>query len=206
MNLINDLIELFYEQLSSLYDLTSVRYQLHIPDSQSFLQIRIHIHIFEKLVTLIDNFVVMIEIVEIEIVQLAQFHIYKSSPLRGTIFNDSQVFRRKKHNITKPQKIRCFLDLLAIYGNSFGFGLSQMHIHTDFFTVFLEISSDMCLFLVEINDFSVLASLMRFCGGSYIDCFQNIGLALRIVSVEDICPPVKLQDKRIIIPVICQFD
>ena len=120
----------------------------------------------EKLVTLIDNFVVMIEIVEIEIVQLAQFHIYKSSPLRGTIFNDSQVFRRKKHNITKPQKIRCFLDLLAIYGNSFGFGLSQMHIHTNFFTVFLEISSDMCLFLVEINDFSVLASLMRFCGSS----------------------------------------
>jgi len=50
-------------------------------------------------------------------IQLAQFHIYKSSPLRGTIFNDSQVFRRKKHNITKPQKIRCFLDLLAIYGN-----------------------------------------------------------------------------------------
>lgn len=71
MNLINDLIELFHEQLSSLYDLTSVRHQLHIPDSQSFLQIRIHIHILEKLVTLIDDLVVMIEIVEIEIVQLA---------------------------------------------------------------------------------------------------------------------------------------
>ena len=206
MNLINDLIKLFYEQLSALYDLTSVGYQLHIPDSQSFLQIRIHIHIFEKLVTLIDNFVVMIEIVEIEIVQLAQFHIYKSSPLRGTIFNDSQVFRREKYNITKPQKIRCFLDLLTIYGNSFGFGLSQMHIHADLFAVLFQIGSDMGLFLVEINNFSVLASLMRFCGGSNIDCFQDIRLALGIITVEDIRPPVKLQDKRIIIPVICQFD
>ena len=70
MNLINDLVELFYEQLSALYDLTSVGYQLHIPDSQSFLQIRIHIHILQKLIALIDDFVVMIEIIEIEIVQL----------------------------------------------------------------------------------------------------------------------------------------
>ena len=80
-----------------------------------------------------------------------------------------------------------------------------MHVHADLFSIFFEIRSNMCLFFVKINNFSVLASLMRFCGGSNIDCFQDIRLALRIVSVQNIGSTVELQDERIIIPVICQF-
>ena len=60
MDIVYDIIELLRKQLPALYDLASERNQLHVPYAQSFLQIRIHEHILQELVSLIYYFVVMI--------------------------------------------------------------------------------------------------------------------------------------------------
>ena len=50
---------------------------------------RIKIHIFQQLIALVYDLVVIVQVVEIELIQLTQFHIHKSSSLRRTILNDA---------------------------------------------------------------------------------------------------------------------
>ena len=55
-----DLIQLLHKELPSLYDLTSERDKLRIPYIQGIAQRRIEIHIFQQLIALVYNLVVIV--------------------------------------------------------------------------------------------------------------------------------------------------
>ena len=78
-----------------------------------------------------------------------------------------------------------------------------MHIDLPWNAIFLNDSLNMSLILPESDQIPVLRPPVRLRGSRQIHPFQDIRLALRIVSVQNIGSTVELQDERIIIPVIC---
>ena len=71
----------------------SIADQLPIPDIQSFSQFRMIKYSLEKTVALIERFVVIAQIRQIDPVDLRQLRVDKMPALRRTVFYDVQVLR-----------------------------------------------------------------------------------------------------------------
>ena len=74
-----------------------------------------------------------------------------------------------------------------------------MHIHLVIQIILDQNCADMGFLLPEPDQIPVLYSSVGFCGRDHVKRFQNIRLALGIISVENIGPLGKIQMQRFII-------
>ena len=68
----------------------------------------------KKPVSVLDCFIVLVEIVQIGSIQLTKLHIHKTSSLRGTVFYNSKILRRKKYDVQKSDQLRSLFDPLSV--------------------------------------------------------------------------------------------
>ena len=205
MYLINDFIYFRNKLLSPGNNLISVCDQLHIPDIQSIDKLRLIHGIFQKLISLIDDPVIICQIPKIDFIQLGQFQIHESSSFRRAVFDNIQILRRKKHKIHQPKKLTRFSDRNLIDRDSFWTVLLQMHIDLPGNFVLLDDRLDMRLLLSEPDQIPISGSSVRLCRTGKVHSFQDICLSLRIVSVENIGCLIKFNIQQFIISVIFQL-
>ena len=82
MNGIYYFIKLLCEFFSAFYDLCTVGYELCIINAQHIPVVRSEIDFLQDIISLGDHLVVIIKVIEIDLIQLAKFKIYKFSSFR----------------------------------------------------------------------------------------------------------------------------
>ena len=151
------------------------------------------------MVSLIHDPVVIRQIIQVHLIKLRKLQIYESSSLCRPVLDNVQIFRREKYKIHNSEKFACFPDRHLIDGNPFRTVLLQVHINLPWNAIFLNDSLNMSLILPESDQIPVLRPPVRLRGSRQIHPFQDIRLALRIVSVQNIGSTIKLHIQKIII-------
>ena len=142
------------------------------------------------------------QIRQIDLIQLTQLQIQKSSSFTRTVFNNIKILRRKKYKIYNSKKLSCFFNRKPVDCSSFCLVFPKMHVQLVRKTILFYHHPDVSILLTETDHLSVLTSLMRLCCPTKIYRFQNICFSLCIIPVKNICFPVKIQLKGFIIPEI----
>lgn len=75
-------------------------HQLNIPYIQRPPQGGIHVHILEQPVSLVYYFIIVVQVMQIHGIKLTKLHIHESAPFRRAIFNDTEILRGEKNNIS----------------------------------------------------------------------------------------------------------
>ena len=192
MDIKNNLIQIAKEGFPERNDLLSIVDKLHIPHIQRLCQLRRKSNIFEQLISLIQNLIIVRQILQINLMKLTQFQIHKTPSLRRTIFYDIQILWRKKHQIHNSKQLRRLLNGNSVDGNPLGTVLLQMHVDLMGNSILLHHHSDMRFILMKPNHILVLTSPVGLCRSRKINRLQNIGFSLRVIPVENIGRRIKV--------------
>ena len=95
--------------------------------------------------------------------------------------------------LKKPEKLTCLPDRNPINGNSLCSVFSQMNIDLMFQSPFFQQGTNMCFFFSEKNQFPVFGIFVGSGCPADIYRFQNIGLSLGIIPIENIGFRIKIQ-------------
>ena len=110
---------------------------------------------------------------------------------------------REKYKIHNSEKFACFPDRHLIDGNPFRTVLLQVHIDLPWNAILLNDSLNMSLIPVRIgSDPRSFVPPVRLRGSRQIHPFQDIRLALRIITVKNIRGMIKFNIQYFIISVI----
>ena len=74
-------------------------HKLHIPYIQCLRKILMIINILQPRIALIDDPVIISQITQINLIKLRKLKIDKTSSSRRSLFDDVQIFRRKKYKM-----------------------------------------------------------------------------------------------------------
>ena len=99
---------------------------------------------------------------DVQFIQLAQFHIDKSSAFGGAVFDDVQIFRRETHHIGDTEKFAGPANWHPIDRDPLGLVFLQMHVDAIGNIVLSDLHLDVGLILVEPDNIPVFCVFMGF--------------------------------------------
>ena len=97
---------------------------------------------------------------DIEFIQLAQFHINEPPPLGWPVLYDIQILRREEYHIGYAEQLTGLAYGNPIDGNALWLVLFQMHVNAVRDIVFPYLQFNMGFILIEPDDIPVLGAFM----------------------------------------------
>ena len=201
----DDLIEHLYEGFSDTDNHTAVPDQLLIPHIQCLHVPPVRGKRLQKLSALFQYLVVGREGRDIYLVKLAELHIQKTAAAGRPILDDRQILRRKEDEMSESDEFGCPSDRNHVDGDSFRPAGPEEQIDAPGDISLPHHHLKMGFILPEPDHFPVFGCPVRLRRSADIDRLQDVGLPLRILTVEQIRPWRKFQRKLLIISEILQL-
>ena len=140
----------------------------------------------QKPVSLHQNFVVGGESRHIDTAELAQLHIEKTSPLRGTILDDRKILRGKEDKTSQSDQFLRPADRQGIDRDPLRAAVFQMYVDPVRLTAADKIHAQMRFLLPEADQVPVSGGTVRPGCPAEIDCLKNVCLSLGVINVKKI--------------------
>ena len=136
--------------------------QLRIPDIQRIRQRRVEADLPQKIISLIDRLVIIRQIMQIDIAQLTQLHVQKTSAHGRPVLDHGKILRRKADHVNLSHDLTGSADRHLIDRRSLRAAGPQVHVNLMVHLLLRINHADMRFIRPETDHLAVLAAAVRF--------------------------------------------
>ena len=162
MDATDDTLKLPDELLPDGDDLLAIEAELFIPYRQGIGQGRMHDHILQQFVPLIECSIISSQMIQVHLIQLAELKVHKAAPKRRSILDETEILRTEADDVRDTEEFRGMTDRNLIDGDALRFIFFQVHINTVGNLVFPGLHLDMCFIMTELDQIPVMGDPVGF--------------------------------------------